>query len=123
MVASELRIGNLVLVPEHLGLDVYTKPKIETEVFSISEGGINNEPFENITFGISQIAPIPLTKEYLLRFGFNGLDKGPLTVILTNGNVFYQRESMDNNPISNIKYVHQLQNLYFALTGEELSFT
>ena len=27
---------------------------------------------------------------------------------------------LDNKIIANCKYVHQLQNLYFALTGEEL---
>ena len=39
-------------------------------------------------------------------------DKNELSVIL---------EGCDDGSIGNkIKYVHQLQNLYFALTGEEL---
>ena len=73
--------------------------------------------------------PIPLTDEWLLKFGFEvntpnlrwmhpvllsevyKTESGGLT-LLQNGT------HLTNNPIL---YVHQLQNLYFALTGEELT--
>ena len=71
--------------------------------------------------------PIPLTEEWLLKFGFvNGgksdFDKKKLSIHLpsfyyTNGRTFYNSwRIMDYS----VKSVHQLQNLYFALTGEEL---
>jgi hypothetical protein len=79
--------------------------------------------------------PIPLTEEWLLRFGFdNWFGK---EYILSNGHFycvfkFYkngridtyfcgQNERFKNKDTRFIKYVHQLQNLYFALTGEELT--
>ena len=72
--------------------------------------------------------PIPLTEEWLLKFGFekdgnkiyrNGrffienLFRNRMTFRITINNA----ESAHTN---SIEYVHQLQNLYFALTGTEL---
>jgi hypothetical protein len=68
--------------------------------------------------------PIPLTREWLVNFKFEELKKdcrtffkkGKFKVELSNGgNVYYNRNIF-------ISSVHQLQNLYFALTGEELTF-
>jgi hypothetical protein len=70
--------------------------------------------------------PIPLTEEWLLKFGFNeeGIDKrtfcsafvknGVRVTISNSGNVYYGKLCVES--------VHQLQNLYFALTREELTF-
>jgi hypothetical protein len=75
--------------------------------------------------------PISLTEEWLLRFGF---DK----VLPRNDKMYYRLKDdfviEENNVFllgddafemlklrRKIKYVHQLQNLYFALTGEELT--
>ena len=71
---------------------------------------------------------IQLTEEWILRFGFN-----------LNGHRLFERLSLTKNGFTiefeisgdicncylemigiEIQYVHQLQNLYFALTGEEL---
>lgn len=76
--------------------------------------------------------PIPLTEEWLKRVGFDAsgfkqqefLNWGfkvkkdpnsPSNWITFQGfmNQFYE--------LTSIQYVHQLQNLYFALTGEELT--
>ena len=83
----------------------------------------------------SEFEPIPLTAEILVKAGFDkqqtivGMNDGfdyaigfnPVTythILLINSNrcgeIFYQ------NLHHQIKYVHQLQNLYFALTGKEL---
>ena len=67
--------------------------------------------------------PIPLTEEWLLKFGFeysdlngdSGLWKIPPFQIYGKYNQFLYDYRLDVN------YVHQLQNLYFALTGEELN--
>lgn len=74
---------------------------------------------------IKQITPIPLTEEWLVKFGFEKQMFEPCNTYSKNrilidwrvvGNrfeeYFYKTE---------VKYVHQLQNLYFALTGEELT--
>ena len=78
-----------------------------------------------------EVEPIPLTEEWLMRFGF---DK----VLPRNDKMYYRLNDdfviEENNVFllgddafemlklrRKIKYVHQLQNLYFALTGEELT--
>ena len=80
-----------------------------------------------INYYSDEIKTIPLTEELLLKFGFE------LFYLDTPHQYGYQKNSMEVvcdkskglNEISvidspHIKYVHQLQNLYFALTGEEL---
>jgi hypothetical protein len=109
MTANELRIGNLVLDG---------KNRI-VEVDSITELGINIEhdsltlffePFN--PFGDEDnndvIKPIPLTEEWLLKFGFE--------CVYTLDRSFQHLDCEYD-----LEYVHQLQNLYFALTGEELT--
>ena len=87
--------------------------------------------------------PIPLTEEWLLKFGFeivhvknkhyiindpNGYkDSHKISILQTLNNQWYIAFSdnlggyKDYIPTTKIKYVHQLQNLYFALTNEELT--
>lgn len=77
--------------------------------------------------------PIPLTEEWLFKFGFEyypskrenrAFRKGKLQIVLSgnyiypNGRTYYKSWCIiESQP----KTVHQLQNLYFALTGEELT--
>jgi len=66
--------------------------------------------------------PIPLTEEWLEKFGFeysdlngdSGLWKIPPFQIYGKYNQFIYDYRLDVN------YVHQLQNLFYCLTGEEL---
>jgi len=85
-----------------------------------------------------QIKPIPLTEEWLLNFGFESSSQGYnyLTIKKTslyiyindNGESGISIEDLDNDLTEEeelsfsikLNYVHQLQNLYFALTNEEL---
>ena len=85
-----------------------------------------------------KINPIPLTKEILLKFGFNkeyqkgyiGIDVCNSDFVLTEPfkmgewqtNYTFQFETGSVPKFKEIEYVHQLQNLFFALTGEELTF-
>lgn len=116
MKASELRIGNLVL-------DTFGK---EVEVKDIMTYGINSQ-WGCSTFNYEELKPIPLTEEWLLKFGFkytkmevgfNQFRKGILELSITpNGyELFFTYKWVK------IEYVHQLQNLYFALTNEELTY-
>ena len=81
-------------------------------------------------FGLTAIEPIPLTEEWLIKFCFkkhnnccytiteNDEHKSEFTILydadLKLFKVGVQRFWYE------IKTVHSLQNLYFALTGEEL---
>lgn len=70
--------------------------------------------------------PIPLTEEWLLKFGLTKTNGGNFSCndICVYDNLENINISLENGDISVElrcpKYIHQLQNLYFALTGEEL---
>ena len=119
MKAEELRIGNLVnttdiLIPKHI---------IKAEdIVSIFDGSFKK-------LGLD-IKPIPLTEEWLLKFGGGKSDEHELCVICNDIRFVYDYhfkrfsiEIADDEGIylDHIKHVHQLQNLYFALTREELT--
>jgi hypothetical protein len=122
MKTNELRIGNY--------LNGKQGRVIVTEIRTNNSVKIHDNT-SSFYVGIC-LTPIEITKEWLLKLGFEfavdtwylngfalwetewGDDKGG-----TGIGYFYElREKgmMDKH----IKYVHQLQNLYFALTGEEL---
>ncbi len=116
--AKALRIGNLL-----------THDARTCRVTSLIENGESNYDIETrfvkggeVRFNsiiYVGLEPIPLTEEWLVKFGFEGWDKGDYTMNLSNAN-FYKLPIWQ--PLAkNIKHVHQLQNLYFALTGEELT--
>jgi hypothetical protein len=146
MKPQELRIGNYVYY-EHTthivsgvhGNKVYSwwvkdgEPVIEYEAKDISGTQVEN-PYMDV---VSQYEPIPLTEEILLKCGFEHSNKGLNYGIffvkdIDESDEFYLRPSFEggfywgfNNhnelkDVKNILYLHQLQNLYFTLTGEEL---
>lgn len=119
MKINELRIGNLI----YEIVDTPENPKYKDE-FEIA--GINavydtlHDQDDNITL-LSYCESIPLTEEWLLKFEFviEGIKywKNVFSCVKTHGGfLFWHR----GHSLLIIKYVHQLQNLYFALTGEEL---
>ena len=68
--------------------------------------------------------PIPLTEDWLKRLGLTQYSRetyniGLIWVEYYNSTEWEVSLTTDCYP-SDIQYVHQLQNLYFALTGEEL---
>lgn len=104
-----------------------------------SELRINNwikdgNDFEQITIdhlsclnsGRCEFDPIPLTEEWLLKFGFECLDSRRYQKKYRRNysiDGFMTSESFMvglGSALTKLEYVHQLQNLYFALTGEEL---
>lgn len=114
----ELRIGNWVHIPQ-LSAD--------KRIGYISENGrFATENYEHSFSSIHAAYPIKLTEEWLLRFGF---EKHLETSFLKGG--INLRFHPDQNSVSlidsmgprynRIKSVHHLQNLYFCLTGKELT--
>ena len=73
-----------------------------------------------------RINPIPLTEEILLKFGFEKtanpreLKYDDYSILLLNEIRFVICNYMENPPSVKVSTVHQLQNLFFALTGQEL---
>ncbi len=115
MKTNELRIGNFV---DYLG---------SYKVIDVINGSHGIVEFDDGAFerNINLIKPIPLSEEILLKFDFIKDDN--LLFRTKNGirlEFYFYKSSeievyLDSNPL-NIKYVHQLQNLYFCLCGEEL---
>ena len=74
---------------------------------------------------ISEIELLPLTVDWLLKFGFI---KSTIYYELKCNKQFEIKISLSNsvygylnNAYLSIQYVHELQNLYLDLTGEELT--
>ena len=69
---------------------------------------------------------IPLSEEWLIRAGFEKYSDKEFYIYTSKENEvrFYKSDSDWNLAyfITETRYVHQLQNLYFWLTGEELTF-
>jgi len=121
MKVNELRIGNLV----------YCKGIIDII------GGVedNNYYTEKHYHGNTNedLKPIPLTEEWLLKCGFTTdyptyKDKFFTIKNRFNINSFNFGKGFKLNTsgcfeYKPIKYLHELQNIYFALTGNELNVT
>lgn len=120
MKANELRIGNLL--------------QGEKEIDVVAE--INIDSYINTT-GIRTLLqnakPIPLSEDWIKKVGFTKSAPGISRIISWHGETseFYirrvrsifelMRDNYDGSVyITRIWFVHQLQNLYFALTENEL---
>ena len=119
--AKELRIGNIVNHTDDEDTWIMTIEAVTLDGCHTECNGI----FDYIEPDL--LEPIPLTEEWLVKFGFvesgsNFIINDELVIDL-NDNSFgvYENEYETNwNFNVNMSHVHQLQNLYHALTGEEL---
>jgi hypothetical protein len=113
MKAEELRLGNWV----HPVFPMKVVSIYKDEILCDFEGN-EGDPWE---FDPKDLDGIPLTEEWLMRFGFN-YDDFSRSWSDKNEEIRIDKTDagflVDWNSI--VKYVHQLQNLYFALTGKEL---
>lgn len=107
MKTTELRIGNLV------EFFVGAKP---------NDWQYNTIDYKDLEY-ISQYRPIPLTEEWLLKFGFEKVWHefflNGFCIFKDSDNFYYSLRDEGMMDVC-IIYVHQLQNLYNALTGQEL---
>lgn len=108
--ASELRIGNYY---NHNGEIRQVTPNTILEVWESER---------------EWCKPIPLTEEWLLKFGFEiqgkRISKDWFFLWYDNDKIVFALAEMKEavGAYLIIKYVHQLQNLYFVLTNEELTW-
>lgn len=127
MKARELRIGNYI---ENTDSQMASYMVVNADVIKQNEHTM-----------YASLEPIPLTEEWLLKFGFKHQNKYDLESNLYSKKlksgyfftIYSKKQTLDFKTkfigwkVLNIgfdfkiEYVHQLQNLYFALTGEELT--
>jgi hypothetical protein len=122
---KELRIGNFLTVSNN----VLAISEIKKDCFRCQQY-INEWEF---LLNDDDIHPIPITEEWLKRFGLKidtAMDRGSIfgfAVVFTchyfkdsKSPIWIEQYSEGEFSLPHIKYVHQLQNLYFSLTNEEL---
>ena len=106
---NQLRIGNFVFA------DLYGETKILVESICSKNNDVFNSTTGEIPF--TSLKPIPITLQLyreieiqLIREGFSyGFEKGKLTLYLSDE---WEFES---------EFLHQFQNLFFFLSGSELT--
>ena len=139
MKAQELRIGNLVNVPNKeqspFRIDYFDENKVyQNQGFYNTEFGL--VPYHPLTWDISDCAPIPLTPEILEKCGLERT--GNLNPIASRkfykiGRIIIEHIAGDriavyvDSPLEDIligyqDHLHQLQNLYYSLTEEEQNY-
>lgn len=118
MKAQEFRLGNLINSKEldlRNGSERIDAVEVDTYVmFELIRGNITGK-----------YSPIPLTEEWLLKFDWFRITTDKRYTfrdieyysISESGSLYFGLEYT----ATDIKYVHQLQNLYFALIGTELT--
>ena len=126
METKELRLGNYL----QLDGESYHVNEIQNSLqcIELKRKNLENQKlndYEECDLDCNDLQPIPLTEEVLLKCGFERHIKlGGYDGYLLNG-WFITTDLCfmvlgSSVILSKLKYLHQLQNLYFALTGEEL---
>lgn len=116
MTTSELRIGNIL--------------RVDNDFLPIN--GIKGDKiyFKDTEWSIENAHEIPLTEELVEKFGFEkcwdsyrgylspvyGKQSSRLRISIEE-DYFYHQTNLER---IELKYVHQLQNMYFVFTGKEL---
>lgn len=146
MKTNELRIGNFVncALNEQIRIPESTVRRVDA-MLPFGEIIVDLKPTDSFTIKcpIVHCTGIPLTEEWLVKFGFKKVIGWYINVREHADGLFDSLELADNNDKAenqfyvyfrnmrietddyvllrkDLKYVHELQNLYFALTGEEL---
>jgi hypothetical protein len=125
MKAEKLRIGNFL---NYYGQDVIVLELLKNNYAEFGyfrdSIGFNRKLTEK-----HSPKPIPLTEEWLLKFGLNSsdyitLDKEECILIDIHQNTVWigNKKAFQYAVGVYIKHVHQLQNLYYALTQKELNY-
>lgn len=127
MKPQELRVGNIVEINHFEYGDMFAS------IISLNDVGdlclhllderLRKEEYECT---INEIVPIPITEELLLKNGFEQCDYIFKTLFIemyetANGwHLHIDNERFETAIALPIKYLHQLQNAYYLITGKEL---
>ncbi len=132
---KELRIGNWIAMLSETSIteDIYTTKQIAsgseidqiTKMLQISNGN-----------GLIAYKAILITPQILLQFGFKKGTKADyytefvnsvgdvkkLYIGIDEGSFFWGiEEELKSVPVEKIRFLHQLQNIYYSLSGHELA--
>ena len=125
MKANEVRIGNYIR---------YCDNNYQVEQI-IKRNGKYALIFENLYHGvwIDEVEKIELTEDILLKYGFELIYDGYYTTKLyliqdTRFDFLINKQNFELSELvyigdiyyPNVRYLHELQNLYYAITKEEL---
>lgn len=125
MKAKELMIGNYIR---------NTNDNAIVQVATIERFGVTlKDRAYFLSFTAGEIKPISLTKEWLKKFGFDKnsreyqlIEKKTQFTLNLIGKYLHIKTDIGNGKWNDMlidipKYVHQLQNFWFAHTGKELT--
>jgi len=136
MKSTELRIGNLIQT-EKYGVKIEVKAIFGK--YGLECGNSGND-YDDYSPDIKDVKPIPLTEEWLINFGFEAYsthvnyielqiksNKPSNHVVIRYGlqrdyfNIFNHSECdfTEMQYLTEVKFVHQLQNLFYCLSGGE----
>lgn len=143
MKPNELRLGNL-FYPINRSGHVHIPIEIPFKILSIGNQ-VEAVKFDQIPaqleqipkFSLRDLSEIDITGEWLVRFGFEDLTKNYGYPVFKLPSFDGQRQFRYSESsiwivtvgsgwgweLTNIKYIHQLQNLFFAITGKELEMS
>lgn len=117
---NELRIGNKLIFQRN----ETTREIVTVAWISDDSIGYNEQHEASYPHSPKDFDGIPLTQEWLLKFRFEKVDHingysffiNKAKIAIYEHKTEYKGYYLDNH----CKYVHQLQNLFFALTGKGL---
>lgn len=124
MKSTELRIGNFIY---------YSQSPESDQPYDVFKTNLNDIHSLQLQESMDlRYAPIPLTEQWFEKFG--GIKSEDYDDCYTISGMrwtynFFKNDNYGDDPywtceqvigITHIEYVHQLQNLFFALSGEEL---
>jgi len=124
MDTSQLRLGNLIIPAGESNAPICRVIEI-AEKYVIAK----TSHVDNIYIGKDSILPIQLTDELLVELGF---EYSKITDKFFTKDIRFGISTADNKfrfiqgnfvcqlVLKELKYIHELQNLYFTLTGNEL---
>jgi hypothetical protein len=134
MQSSDYRIGNWVKRPLSVE-DFYISPLVPDQIkaIQVDKTVLFSKPDDKTDSNIPlrQLRGIELTEEWLKKFGFLnvGSERTHVWQKVTQGKPNFDLKTRDDGALCAftskhsgipVTHVHQLQNMYFELTGEEI---
>lgn len=127
--ANELRLGNYIMQKQNTRI---LTTRCSLQHFDLIAKGYDKDMFpivlkaavlESAGFIENKDYPLaPQAREFKLELPVIGNNRNEIVAYIKNNKECFARATINNLPVSNnIFHLHQLQNLYYALTGKELN--